>query len=310
MPILSIINTAKEFANTKIKTPFFTTYTLIWFFRNWELVYSLIYFDEKLNLDNRLECIQQYFNENPFVDGVLYNIGWTFLVLFLSYLLLNLSRVITLFSEIKLKPLISNLLDKDTVIPRNRFNIVESQRDQAFDTIKELRTSLANIESVLTDNKEIIRNKEDEINGHKEYYSQLEENRNSLNKDKDDLSVMSNAKDDLLNLFKINTQSHIRLIIEHLGDNNVTNFYSFYKEYFEKGKLIPSNELYQKFELMTIENGIAKFTDLGRVLYFHYLTSIQKKTMLHKPTDYLEKYYKYKEEEFIKKHEMKHPSKN
>ena len=107
--IFKVFKSAKDLTGDKIRNPFFGTYILVWIIRNWDLIYTLIYFDEGTELSGRLECIQNYFKENDFTKGILNNLWITAVVLIISYLLLNISRFIVSYSELEIKPKIDKL---------------------------------------------------------------------------------------------------------------------------------------------------------------------------------------------------------
>ena len=99
--------------NFKEKTtnPFLGTYLIIWMIRNWELVYSLFNFDSQDTLEIKVEFIKEYYKNNSFIEGVFWNIVWTFGILIITFILLNISRAIVNLFEKQLKPWIYKLTD-------------------------------------------------------------------------------------------------------------------------------------------------------------------------------------------------------
>jgi hypothetical protein len=118
--IVKLFKSAKDIAGDKIKNPFFGTYFFVWIIRNWELIYSLIYFDSSTNLEGRVTYIKGHFADDSFICDLLINLGVTFLLLSLSYILLNLSRFIVNYSELKIKPWIDNKIDSKNIVTKER----------------------------------------------------------------------------------------------------------------------------------------------------------------------------------------------
>ena len=137
--------------NNKIRNPFFGTYIIVWFIRNWELIYSLFYFDESLSLAGRLEYIKNYFEQKGLILGLLNNLWITFLIFTISYVLLNLSRFIINFSEWVVKPSIDKMIDTKNVVTKDRFIQMESQRNDLQNSIDAIRTSLSKSELEVMD---------------------------------------------------------------------------------------------------------------------------------------------------------------
>jgi len=147
----------KDNLNEKTKNPFLGTYLLVWLVRNWELVFTILNFDDEFKLAIKVNFIKDYYNENEFLIGLVKNIGWTFLILILTYALLNLSRLIINFSEKRINPEIYKLTDSKSIvlksdylkILRDRNNIqdrLDKERNARFDAenkIKQLEERLS-----------------------------------------------------------------------------------------------------------------------------------------------------------------------
>ena len=87
----------------KVTNPFLGTYLFVWIIRNWELVYSIFNFDKTHDLEFKVQFIKSYYAENAFLMGILINILWTFGILIVTYVILNISRAIVNISEKKIK---------------------------------------------------------------------------------------------------------------------------------------------------------------------------------------------------------------
>jgi len=106
-----------------LKNPFLGTFILVWIIRNWEFLYSLFYFSPKLSLDDRIAKIKIYFVEYDIWE-ILMTIGFTFLILISTYILLNLSRLVVNFFDKMITPKVYEITDKSSVILKDTHNEV------------------------------------------------------------------------------------------------------------------------------------------------------------------------------------------
>lgn len=130
----------------KTRNPFLGTYILIWLLRNWELVYSLFNFDNTYKLADKIEFIKMYYTTHSFTEGVLWNLGWTFLVLTITYLVLNMSRVIVNISEKQLKPWIYKKTDSKSIVLKSIHEQVRNERDTLQIRLDQERESKSKLE--------------------------------------------------------------------------------------------------------------------------------------------------------------------
>lgn len=138
----SVINNFKD----KIKNPFLGTYIFVWLIRNWDLAFTLFNFDKGISLEKKIETINTYFIENSFLSGVFINIALTFLILIITYILLNISRGIVNMFEKQLKPIVYKLTDKSSIVLKEDFEIIKSERNNLLSRIDDERTSKSKIE--------------------------------------------------------------------------------------------------------------------------------------------------------------------
>jgi len=88
MTIGNFIGSFKDNIEKKVKNPFFSTLAMVVVAKNWQLFYSLFYFDSTETRETRIGIIEQYItNEGGTVCMLLWAILWTFGVLLISYLL-------------------------------------------------------------------------------------------------------------------------------------------------------------------------------------------------------------------------------
>ena len=169
----SVINNFKD----KIKNPFLGTYIFVWLIRNWDLAFTLFNFDKGISLEKKIETINTYFIENSFISGVFINIALTFLVLVITYVLLNISRGIVNMFEKQLKPWVYEKTDKSSIVLKEDFEILKNERDNLLLRISEERDSKSRIEIELKKFQDKI-----EVNNLKKSESTLTFDESELNK--------------------------------------------------------------------------------------------------------------------------------
>lgn len=152
----------------KTRNPFLGTYLIVWLIRNWELVYTLFNFDQKQNLANKIDFIKTYYSNNNFLQNLWTNVYWSFGLLVLTYLLLNISRLITNLSEKRLTPWIYKITDSKSIVLKTEYNRIRAERDEIqfrLDQERDLKSKLENqikrLENELTESKN--RKPEEEI---------------------------------------------------------------------------------------------------------------------------------------------------
>lgn len=137
----------KDNFKDRTRNPFLGTYLIVWLIRNWELVYSLFNFDNHLKLVDKINFIKDYYDKNEFLINLWTNVYWSFGLLILTYLLLNISRLITNLSEKRLTPWIYKITDSNSIVLKTEFNKIRSDRDELqirLDHERELKSKLDN----------------------------------------------------------------------------------------------------------------------------------------------------------------------
>ncbi|RBQ05847.1 hypothetical protein [Pedobacter miscanthi] len=117
----SMLDNIKE----RTTNPFLGTFVIVWIVKNWKLVYSLFYFDSAFTLPKRLAYIERYFNEKSFWCNMLVVVGFTILVLVITYILLALSRLLTEFYDKMVVPKIAKITDKSSIVLKSKYNELE-----------------------------------------------------------------------------------------------------------------------------------------------------------------------------------------
>lgn len=145
--IKEIFVSLKDNFKEKDKNPFIGTYIGVWFIRNWDLVYTLFNFNDGESLEIKVKFIEDYYKDNDFIYGILHNLWITLVVLILTYIILNLSRVITNVSEKQIKPQIYKYTDSKSIVLKGTHNAVKLERDSLLLRLEKERDSKAKLET-------------------------------------------------------------------------------------------------------------------------------------------------------------------
>lgn len=136
----------KDSVRDRIKNPFLGTLTIVWLVDNWRLVYGVFSFDDSFGFTERINYISNYFESNPLIEGLFYNCGYTFGILIITYILLNISRLIVNYSERQVKPWIFKITDRSSVVLMEDYKKLEKERDLMQESLSIARSKLASME--------------------------------------------------------------------------------------------------------------------------------------------------------------------
>lgn len=131
----------------KTKNPFLGTYLLVWFIRNWDLVYTLFNFDTDCTLDDKKTFISNYYENGDFIGNLGSNILWAFGILITTYLLLNISRLIVNLSEKRLTPWIYQITDSKSIVLKTEYERIRAENDDLQTRLDKERESKSRLEN-------------------------------------------------------------------------------------------------------------------------------------------------------------------
>ena len=156
----------------KTKNPFLGSYLLVWLVRNWELVYTIFNFDKDCTLADKKTFISEYYKKDDFVENLLTNILWTFGLLILTYILLNISRFIVNLSDKQLTPWIYKITDSKSIVLKSEYERVRAENDDLqvrLDKERESKSRLENrIKNLETEILEISKDNSADVSNKKE----------------------------------------------------------------------------------------------------------------------------------------------
>lgn len=128
-----------ENLKTKSTNPFFGTLILVWITKNWNLIYSLFNFDKDVTLVQKREFIINHFSKQPLIEELLWCVLETFIIILISYFLVNLSRLIINFYEKRLTPLVYKQTDEKSIVLKSVYDISEKERKRLEKKLDEER---------------------------------------------------------------------------------------------------------------------------------------------------------------------------
>ncbi len=112
------------FANfkQKVTNPFLGTIILVWFFRNWELVYALFVFDDYYTLEMKTQYIKGYYQTVNFYGDLFLTVVEAFILMVLTFLLLAISRLVVELYDKRLMVFIYKIFDRDRLVKREELD--------------------------------------------------------------------------------------------------------------------------------------------------------------------------------------------
>lgn len=254
--IKDFILSFRENFREKTTNPFLGTYAVVWIIRNWELVYTLFNFDKTYTLAKKVQWINDYYSDKDFIEGLLFNILATFTALILSYLVLNLSRVIVNLSEKRLTPWIYLKTDSKSIVKKEVFELLRNERDDLQQRLDQERDSKSRLESRIKNLQEELLNEKNKKTEHIEQPLFLEPSEGN-----DDVNQNEIVEE------KETEEKFTKQFFEQLKSQNLIRQYLSVTTKINKGQRLPFDDItVDPF----VELGLIKFVDRNhnaRILY-------------------------------------------
>lgn len=140
----------------RVSNPFLSTYIVVWLIRNWELIYSILNFDTKLVLSEKVLYIKGFFGEQTFIENLSINIIWSFVALITTYTLLNISRLIVNIFEKQLSPWIFKITDSKSVVLKYDYDRLKTERNELQNKLNEERDAKFRLEQTIDELEKTI----------------------------------------------------------------------------------------------------------------------------------------------------------
>lgn len=238
--------------NQKIKNPFLGTFIIAWIIRNWEFLYSIFNFSPKLSLENRIITIKAYFVDYGITE-ILITIGFAFIILISTYILLNLSRLIVNFFNKIITPKISKITDKSSIVLKSTYDDVITNIDLLEAKVqaeKEARLKIQNENEKLEERiKELLSQKNEKSDD----FSNRMNVSKTKSEEKADLLVTKLKKDNMIDLFEDVASNILNAKPMLKKENHI-------KKFVDLGLMIIDKFAYN-------ESYLFKLTDIGTIVY-------------------------------------------
>ncbi|PHS53491.1 MAG: hypothetical protein COB01_04075 [Lutibacter sp.] len=171
IPFLSLLkkplDTVSEEMTSKFRTPFFTTYAFVWVISNNMFVYNL-FFNSSISDKSRILENQLNLNELSFYLESFLTIGISLITLVVFYLILNISRSISMLSEERIKLNILKKLKSKTIGSIDEVKFWKSKADDLTIKNRHLEDDISSSRSSLNYVEDKLENKENQLNKNKE----------------------------------------------------------------------------------------------------------------------------------------------
>jgi hypothetical protein len=126
--INDFISSVRDNIRDKTGNPFFGALIILWSIKNWNLIYSILNFDESTSLVQKRKFIIQHFTDRPFLKTLAFCVLEVLLILIISYFFINLSRFIVNLYEKRLTPLVYKWTDSSSIVLKSVFKASENER--------------------------------------------------------------------------------------------------------------------------------------------------------------------------------------
>ncbi|HAX50273.1 MAG TPA: hypothetical protein PK605_12150 [Ignavibacteria bacterium] len=120
--INDILISLKDNIQKRSKNPILGTFTVVYIIKNWELFYSVLFFDSNLNLEQRLQYIRNYFQYHNFWSNFFECALISVLVVFLTYLSLAFGRYVSSFYSSKVEKWIFKNTDNKKIVLKDEYD--------------------------------------------------------------------------------------------------------------------------------------------------------------------------------------------
>lgn len=171
--------------NGKIKNPFIGTIISVWLIHNWRIPYAIFNFEKECSLQDKINFIADYFGKQNFWSEIIDVIGYSFLILLLTFLLMAISRMITDSFYKILEPYIMTTIDKKAIYTIKEKNKLERRITNLNIKISDKDSEIHNLEQennrINKERTETVNKLSEEITSKNDLILSLEENLKTLN---------------------------------------------------------------------------------------------------------------------------------
>lgn len=254
--INDILISLKDNIYKRSKNPILGTFTLVYIIHNWELFYSIFYFDSNLKLEQRLQYIRDYFQYHNFWENFFICISLTFGLVLLTYFSLALGHYISSFYSSKIEKWIFDITDNKKIVLKADYVILMEQKNKFESMYLNERKEKTNIIEEKDEMEkrylEIISAKTENevINNLKAEVESIRGQLNAKNMEVESLKNQNEDKDD--KLYRLGIELN-----KIKGDKNVSIQYELANNIYKQIKLK---------ELITFFETLIRFSSIHKVI--------------------------------------------
>jgi hypothetical protein len=144
--ITETITSFKDNIKRRFTNPFLGTFTAVYLAKNWELFYGIFNFDSYATQKTKIDYIQQYFGKINGLLNLLECIGYTFIVLIITYLLIAIARYLAnIYNDIVL-PWITKITDKSKIVSKEYYVRLYNEKEEIEKKYEKERENRARIQ--------------------------------------------------------------------------------------------------------------------------------------------------------------------
>lgn len=137
----------KDNLKERTTNPFLGTFTMVLLIHHWKILYALFNFDSNLSLQDRLDYITNYIKSSSLWEGVVVPVFVALLIIILTYLLINTSRLITNFYEKKVTPWVYKITDSSSVVLKSDYDKLVQKTYQLEEKVNAERAKRLEVEA-------------------------------------------------------------------------------------------------------------------------------------------------------------------
>ena len=211
----------------KIKNPFIGTIIGVWFIHNWRIPFVLFNFDKECTMQDKINYIADYFGHQDFWKELINIIGYSFLILLFTFILMAISRSITDFYYKILEPFMITKIDKNEIFTTEKKLVLEAKIQVLEENLNSKREEITRTEN----NSQLINLKRDKIQEEFDLYKteknteikQLNDKYSKLKNDTNVTKIITDGYNDILASFNSNDIKELTQLIKEKRVNITKN---------------------------------------------------------------------------------------
>ncbi len=139
--IIDFFGSLKDNIIKKVKNPFLGTFGIVFLLKNWQLFYSLFYFDPGETRLSRIQIIEEYISFHGGTWGIFsVAVLYTIIVLIISYSLSLIGTYIGNFSDSIAVPFVTKIATKGTsIVTKEKYDRLDARCKKLEDQLKDER---------------------------------------------------------------------------------------------------------------------------------------------------------------------------